>query len=169
MSKLSIESIKQMPYKSLNRLITKARNFLKNDDVWKRICEENNVKPDIIDVIPIMFGDLEVSAKTDHGIIILNYKLLQDGNFFKDYSYLIHEGTHWFQQCFGNKPTQSSDDGSYLDNPAEQEGFQNQIDYIADHFGEEEAHKYVDHLLNHHEIDSKKEKKDKKEILMAKV
>ena len=116
-----------------------------------------------------MFGNLDVSAKTDHGVVILNYKLLTDGDFFKDYSYLIHEYTHWFQRCYGAKATKSSDDGSYLDNKFEQEGFQNQVEYIADQFGDGEAEQYVDDLLEHHEIDNKKEVEDKKEILMSKA
>lgn len=78
----------------------------------------------------------------------------------------MHEITHWLQQTTGSKPTKSSDDGNYLDNPFEQEGFQNQISYIADNFGEGEAEEYVDHLLDYHEADSKDERKEE---LMAKV
>jgi hypothetical protein len=124
---------------------------------------------DIIDLIPVKFGNLDVSAKTDHGIVILSYQLLCDGDFFDDYSYMIHECTHWFQQCYGDKPTQSADDGSYLDNSFEQAAFKNQVKYIADHKGEEVAEDYVDDLLEHHDIENKKEKEDKKDILMEKV
>ncbi|MEK6881013.1 MAG: hypothetical protein AABY22_15450, partial [Nanoarchaeota archaeon] len=124
---------------------------------------------DIIDYIPTMFGDLDVSAKTDHGIVILNYKLLCEGNFYENYSYLIHEYCHWFQQCYGTEPTQGSDDGEYLDNPHEKEGFQNQIEFISDEFGENEAEEYVDDLLSYHEVTNKKEKDKRKDELMAKV
>lgn len=72
------------------------------------------------------------------------------------------------QQCFGDKPTQGADDGDYLSNPYEQEGFQNQIKHISDHKGDDEAEDYVDHLLDHHDV-SKKDREDKKETLMAKV
>lgn len=150
-------------------MIKKMREFLKKDEVVQKMFKEYEVDLEEIDLIPMRFGKLDVSAKTDHGIIIFNYKLLTDGDFFKDFSYGVHEMTHWLQQTTGTKPTKSSDDGSYLDNPYEQEGFQNQVEYISKHFGDDEAENYVDDLLEHHDIDSEKEKQDKKETLMAKV
>ena len=167
--KLSLSEVKKIPKLKLLNMIQKAKDHLKKDDVWKRICKENKESVDIIDLIPTMFGDLDVSAKTERGVVIINYKLLCDGDFYKDYSYLIHEYTHWFQQCYGDKPTQSSNAGDYLDNPYEIEGFSNQVNYIADNFGEDEAEEYVDDLLDYHDVDSKKEKKEKKETLMSKV
>jgi len=167
--KIPLSDVKKLPFKSLMRFINKGKSFIKKDKVMIKTFKEYGVDINEIDFIPTYFKDLDVSAKTDHGIVYLNYKLLTDGDFFKDFSYLIHEYTHWLQQTTGNKPTQSSDDGSYLDNPAEQEGFQNQIDFISDHFGDEEANDYVDNLLDHHDITSKDEKNDKKEILMSKV
>ncbi len=165
-SKLSLKEAKNLPILFLNKLINKAKNHLKNDEVWHRICKENGMEPDVIDYIPTKFGVLDVSAKTDHGIVILNYKLLCDEDFEQNYSYLIHEYSHWFQQCFGEKATQSADSGNYLDNPAEEEGFTNQVEYISNHEGEDEAEEYVDDLLEYHDVD---DKNDKKETLMAKV
>jgi|SRR5271166_2969728 len=167
--KLPLSAVKKLPYKSLNRMLKKMREYLKQNDVVQKMFQEYEVDISEIDFIPMMFGNLEVSAKTDHGILIFNYKLLTDGDFFEDFSYGVHEMTHWLQQTTGTKATKSSDDGSYLDNPYEQEGFQNQVQYIADQFGEGEAEQYVDDLLEHHEIDSKKEVKEKKETLMSKV
>lgn len=167
--KLSLSKVKKLPYKALNRMIKKLREFLKKDETVIKMFKEYDVNIEEIDYIPMMFGDLDVSAKTDHAVIIFNYKLLCDGDFFEDFSYGTHELTHYLQQSTGNKPTKGADDGSYLDNPAEQEGFQNQIKYIAEHQGEDEAENYVDDLLKHHEVDSKKELKDKKEIFLSKV
>lgn len=167
--KIPLSQVKKLPYKSLNRMIKKMREYLKKDEVVKKMFKEYDVDIEEIDYIPMRFGKLDVSAKTDHGVIIYNYKLLTDGDFFKDFSYGVHEMTHWLQQTTGTKPTQSSDDGSYLDNPFEQEGFQNQVEYIAKQFGDDEAETYVDELLEHHDIDNKKEVKEKKETLMAKV
>lgn len=167
--KFTLKQIKSMSPGSLLKLIQKAKNFLKKDKVWKKLCKEYNEEVDIIDYIPTMFGDLDVSAKTNHGIIIINYKLLLDGSFFKDYSYLIHEYTHWFQQCYGDKPTQGSNKGSYLDNPYEQEGFQYQIEYLANHFGEDEAENYVEGLLEHHDIKDKKKKDELESVLLEKI
>lgn len=165
---LSMSQVKKLPYKSLNRMIKKMREFLKKDETTQKMFKDYEVDLEEIDYIPIRFGKLDVSAKTDHGVIILNWKLLTDGDFFKDFSYGVHEITHWLQQTTGTKPTQSSDDGNYLDNPFEEEGFQNQVSYIDHHFGEEEAEKYVDNLLDHHDVEDDK-KEDKKEVLMAKV
>lgn len=167
--KIPLKIVKKMPYQSLNRMINKAKKYLKSNEIWQKLCREYNEDVDIIDYIPTMFGDLDVSAKTDHGIVILNYNLLCDGDFFKDFSYLIHEYTHWFQQCYGDKATRSSDDGNYLDNPYEQEGFSNQVEYIADQFGKGEAKKYVDDLLEHHEVEDKKEKDELEAIFLDKV
>jgi len=164
--KISIKEAKKIPVTVLMGMIRRAKNYLKKDEVWQKLCKENDVAPEIIDLIPTKFGTLDVSAKTDHGVVILSYKLLCDGDFFKDYGYLIHEYSHWFQQCFGDKPTQGSDEGDYLDNPSEQEGFANQVEYIANHEGDDKAEEYVDDLLEYHDAD---DKGDKKEILMANV
>ena len=164
--KIPLEKIKKLPYKHLSRLIRAAKKFLKKDKTMQDIFKKYDCDVGIIDYIPTYFSDLDVSAKTDHGVVFLNYKLLCDGDFFKDYSYLIHEYTHWAQQCLGKTPTDSSNEGSYLHNPYEQEGFQNQIEYISNHFGEDEAERYVDHLLDHHDIKKKKEKDELEAILL---
>jgi hypothetical protein len=164
--KIPLSQVKKLPYVTLNRMLSKLRKFLKEDETVQKMFKEYEVDIQEIDYIPMKFGDLDVSAKTDHGVIIYSYNLLTDGDFFKDFSYGVHEITHWLQQTTGSKPTKSSDDGNYLDNPFEQEGFQNQISYIANNFGEDEAEEYVDHLLDYHEADSKDERKEE---LMAKV
>ena len=133
------------------------------------MCKENGVDVNIIDLIPMKFGDLDVSARTDHGIITLNYKLLCDGDFFKDISYMIHEMDHYFRQCLEDTPSRGADDGSYLDNEDEQRGFQRQVQYLDDMYGENEAESYVDHLLDHHDVKDDEEREDKKDILMEKV
>lgn len=167
--KYTISQVKKLPYKALNRMIKKLKEYLKTDETTLKMFKEYGVDIEELEYIPMMFGNIDVSAKTDHGVIIYNYRLLTDGDFFKDFSYGVHEMTHWLQQTSGSKATISADEGSYLDNPYEQEGFQNQVVYISDQFGEEEAENYVDDLLDHHEVESKKELKEKKETLMAKV
>jgi hypothetical protein len=167
--KIPLSQVRKFPYKTLNRMIKKMRATLKKDEVVQKMFKEYDVDLEELDLIPMRFGNLDVSAKTDHGVIIYNYKLLCDGDFLDDYSYGVHEMTHWLQQTTGNKPTQGADEGSYLDNPFEQEGFQNQVEYIANTKGEEEAENYVDDLLEHHEVENKKEFEEKKETLLAKV
>ena len=167
--KIPLAKVKKLPYQTLNRMLKKMRNHLKQDETVQKMFHDYGVDLEEIDYIPMKFGKLDVSAKTDHGVLIFNWKLLCDGDFAKDYSYGVHEITHWLQQTTGNKPTQSADDGSYLDNPFEQEGFQNQVEYISNTEGKEEAEQYVDDLLEHHEVEDKKEVEEKKEILMAKA
>lgn len=163
--KLSLKEVKNIPITTLSKMINKAKSFLKKDETMQKIFKDYGEDVDIIDYIPTKFGELDVSAKTDHGVVIINYKLLTDGDFFKDYSYLVHEYTHWAQQCLGESATKGADDGEYLENKYEQEGFQNQIEYISNHFGEDEAEKYVDHLLDYHDVKDKK-KKDKLEAIL---
>ena len=167
--KIPLSVVRKLPYKSLNRLIKKMREHLKKDEVMQKVFKEYDVDIAEIDYIPMMFGNLDVSAKTDHCVIIFNYKLLCDGDWTKDFSYGIHEVTHWLQQSTGKKATKSSDDGDYLHNPHEQEGFSNQIEYIAKEHGKDEAEEYVDDLLEHHEIDDKKEKKELENIFLKEV
>jgi len=167
--KIPLSVVKKFPYKTLNRLIKKLRVYLKKDPVVQDMFKEYGVDLDEIDYIPMKFGKIDVSAKTDHGVIIYNYKLLTDGDFFKDFSYGVHEMTHWLQQTTGDKPTQSSDDGDYLENPFEQEGFQNQVEYIAEQFGDDEAEEYVDRLLEHHEVDDDKKRDKLEDVLMEKI
>jgi hypothetical protein len=165
--KLSLEEVKNIPPRFLLRLIDHAKEFLKSNDTMLRMFEEYDVPIEMLDLMPIAFADLDVSAKTVKGVVYLNYKLLCDGDFGKDYGYLIHELIHVLQQTTGSGPTKGSDDGEYLDNEYEVESFQNQVEFMANEFGEDEAEEYVDNLLEHHEIDDKKEHKHKKEELMS--
>src|ERR1700683_4482930 len=98
--KIPIEVVKHFPPTLLLRLINQAKQYLKKDEVMQRICKDYDVSIDYIDYIPTTFADLDVSAKTIKGAVYLNYKLLCDGDFFKDYQYLIHEWLHHFQQTF---------------------------------------------------------------------
>lgn len=168
-AKFTIDDAKALPIEFLLRLIKKSKEYLKKDEVMQRMFRERDLDIDFIDFIPMTFDDLDVSARTEKGTITLNYKLLCDGDFYKDISYLVHETEHWLQQCFGDGPTKGSDTGNYLDNPYEEEAFQNQVEFMANEFGEQEAEKYVDHLLNYHEITDKDEKEEKKEELMANI
>jgi len=166
--KIPLEEVKKISPKILLLMISRAKRYLKTDPTMQEICKKYDTDINIIDYIPIMFGHIDTSAKTDHGTIILNYKLLCDGDFYKDFGYLVHEGTHWLQQLFRNKPTKSSNEGNYLDNLFEVEAFKFQSKYIADHFGDQEAEGYIEGLLDHHDIKGKK-RKNKEEELLAKV
>lgn len=166
--KMTLKEAKKLSPTILLKEINKMKKKIKSNHVWKEICQKYNLETDELDYVPMAFANLDVSAKCDHGVIYFNYKLLCDG-FENNYSYALHELTHFADQTAGDKPTKSSDDGNYLDNKYEQKAFQNQVEYIADQFGEEKAEEYVDDLLEHHEIDSKTEMEEKKDILMNKI
>lgn len=129
------------------------------------MCKEFKVDQDIIDLIPVRFGDIDVSAKTVRGIIILNNKLLKDNNFENNIHYLLHEIIHYVQMVSRSHPTQGANDGEYLDNKDELEAFTYQIEYMDDQYGDEEADDYMEHLLTHHDIDDKDERREKKKEL----
>lgn len=147
-------------------LIQRAKNALKRDPTMQEVCDKYKFDINDLDLIPVRFGDIDVSAKTDRGVITLNWHLLDDGDFINDYHYLLHEITHYVQQS--SEPTQSADDGPYLDNKSEQEAFQNQIRYIDDHNGPQSAQKYTEQVLDHHD-ETGKERDTKEKILMQKV
>lgn len=169
MAQFSLDEVKKLSPHFLLLIINLAKQYLKNDPVMQEMCQEKGVSTDYIDLIPIKFGDLDVSARTEKGIITLNYKLLCDGNFYKDLGYICHECKHYFDQCFSDGPTQGSDDGNYLDNEFEQAAFQRQVEFMANEYGEDTAENYVDHLLKHHKINDSEEKEEKKETLMARL
>jgi len=157
--------LQKKPHKELLKLIDASRDRIIDNDVYLDLCEEYEVDPGVIYLIPMCFSDLEVSARTEHGVIYFNYKLLDDNDFSNDDHYMIHELTHVFQQCFGDGPTHSEPGEHYLDNEFEQEGFQNQTKYISDIKGDDEAEEYVDKVLDHHEIPQKERKKRFKELM----
>lgn len=165
--KIPLKMVKKLPYTTLMRMINKARDFLKEDGIMQETFKEYEVDIEELDYVPIYFKDLDVSAKTEKGIIYLNYTLLTDGDFFEDYSYLIHEVTHYLQQTASKKPTTSSDDEHYLDNKFEQEAFKKQVEYISEQFSKTKAEDYVEDLLEFHDIDDDK-KKDELETLFLK-
>lgn len=143
--------------------IEEAKIALKEDSTYKEMCKEFKADPDIINLIPVRFGEIDTSAKTIKGIIILNKKLLKDDNFRNNFHYLLHEISHYLQSL--SHPTKGATDGEYLDNEDEIEAFTYQIEYMDEQFGDEEVDKYMEHLLNHHDIEDKEEREEKKEEL----
>lgn len=129
-------------------------------------CRKYQMEIEDIDLIPVKFDDIDVSARTDRGIITLNWKLLKETNFTHILGYLCHELVHHLDQL--QAPTQSADEGDYLANPSEQKAFQSQIEFLDNHLGKEEANRYTNQVLDHHQ-EKGEERKEKKEILMQKV
>jgi len=162
---LDIETV-GIDQKKYRELICKAVSSIKKHHVIKDLFKEYNLDLDEIEIIPICFADIDVSARTDHGCIYLNIKLVEDG-FYVDKidHYLVHEIVHWAQQTTGTSPTKGAEDGEYLENEYEIEGFQNQVEFMADTQDEKAAEEYVEQVLDHHNMDGQKAE-DKKEELM---
>jgi len=152
-------------HQELLKIIDEVRERIKGSDVLQDMCDENGVDVDYIDLIPMAFQDLDVSARTDKGCIYFNFKLLDDQDFQSDDHYMIHEIKHHFQQCFGDGPTQGAAEGEYLDNEFEQEGFQAQTEYLSETRGDEAAEKYVDKVFDYHNVPEVERKKRKKDLL----
>lgn len=165
MSKVSLEQVKQLPHSKLLKAIDRVKKRLKQNQVVKDMFKEFEVELDEIDLIPMCFDDLDVSARTEHGIIYLNYSLLSDGDFDKDDHYIVHELTHYLQQTTGDKPTKGSTDDDYLDNEFEQEGFQNQTEYLSETRSDDAAENYADKVLDHHDVPADERKERKQQLL----
>jgi len=149
------------------RLIQLMKDNLKQDPVFLELLDKLNEDPSTIDYIPVRFGDIDVSARTDGGVITLNWQLLEDCDFKTIVGYLLHEIKHALDQL--QFPTKSADDGDYLKNPDEVSAFQHQVKYLDEQFGGDKAEKYVDQVLDHHDVKDKKERKEKEENLMKLV
>lgn len=150
-----------MPHKNI---IDLALQKLKQSNTIQELFEEYDVSIKELDYIPISFKeDLDVSARTEHGIIYLNSKLLDKTNEVPPY--LAHELRHFLQQTTGSHPTQGSDDGDYLDNTYEIEGFQTQTEFLSETEGDDVAEKYISKVLDFHDVPKKEQKERKKELL----
>jgi len=147
-------------------LINKILSKIKSTETIQDLFKKHDMDLELIQYIPICFSEtLDVSARTEKGIIHLNSELLDDPESIEHY--LAHEITHVLQQTCGDKPTTgAADDKSYLDNQYEQEGFQEQTKYLSETKGDEAAVSYINDVLDYHEIDGKKERDKRKKQLL---
>lgn len=155
----------QISHSEALKILQEARDEIKKSNVIKEMCEEYGVGVDYIDDIPMAFADLDVSARTDKGIIYFNISLIKDGSMKENAHYMVHEIQHHFDQCFSEEGTVGSDPEEYLDNEFEQEGFKAQTEYLSETKGDKEAEKYINKVLDHHEIPKKEWEERKKDLL----
>lgn len=141
----------------------KAR--LKKSKTVQDMFEKYKVDLSEIDTIPVYFAPLDVSARTDHGLIYINWDMVENGNLYDDDHYLVHEIGHYLQQTTGDGPTEGSTDETYLDNEFEQEGFQMQTKYLSETRDDKEAEKYIEKVLEHHDTPDNEIEKRKKDLL----
>jgi hypothetical protein len=149
-------------HKELLQLLDQIKNNVKSSDAYSSVCKEHGVTEEILDFVPMAFADLEVSARTENGIMFFNSRLIDSPEDIEHY--MIHEFNHVLQQCFGDGPTMKVDQDNYLDDENEKESFQSQTEYIGEVKGPEEAEKYVDKVLDHHDIKGKERKERREEL-----
>jgi len=147
--------------------LSKIRTALMNDSVAKEICEDLGVGVWILKSVPIRFDKVKVTAKTVNGNIVLSPKLMKKP-FEVLMRYVIHELVHAIQHIdeYGKKQTDKRKD--YLNREDEIEAFQYQVKFDEEQRGEDEAEKYVNHLLKFHDV-PEGQKEDKKEEIMERA
>jgi hypothetical protein len=147
-------------------MLSEIRSHLSNDSIAKKICDENSVSEKFLLGVPISFEPIDVSAKTIDGHIILNESLTRKG-FDIRMRYVIHELVHAIQHSKDTSSEKNKEDEStdYLDKETEVDAFRWQVLYDSKNRGEKAAEKYVEDLMDHHDLQGKK-RDDKKEELM---
>lgn len=146
-------------------VLTEIKNRLKNEPLVHKIFKDHQKDLNLLDGIPIdISDDLDVSAKTVNSRIILNRALLYEP-FDVLMRYVIHELTHALQHIDAESTGDIYNNYEYLDRPDELEAFKNQIEFDKDKRGPKAVEKYVDDLLNYHEI-PEEDKPEKKEELL---
>jgi hypothetical protein len=146
-------------------MIEHVVNLLREHPHVKALFARFEVPLDSIHDIPIEFDAIDTSAKAKKGKIILNKKLAEDGDFIEDLHYIIHELTHVLQQQTGAVYDHGDlNDYDYLDNPLEIDAFKEQIAFIAQYKGPEEAHKYLEHLLDFHDFEGASREHKKRQL-----
>jgi hypothetical protein len=145
--------------------LSEIRSEILNDPIAKDIASDLEGDSDkFLKAVSISFDDLDVSAKTSNGNIILNQKLMRKP-FPIMMRYVIHELTHAVQHILNNGSKSNSSKDNYLEKDSEVEAFQRQVEYHADNSSVNEAEKYVDELLIYHDTPKRKEKYIKEELL----
>ncbi len=155
---------KKISHSQALKIIDQIKSRIKKHQALKEAFDKYGLDIDEIDNVPVCFADIDVSARTDHGIIYLNWELLKEG-FPKNDHYLTHELVHYAQQTTGDGPTKGSTDDTYLDNEYEQEGFQTQTEYLSETKGDDVAKNYINDVLDYHEVPKSERAERKKQLL----
>lgn len=157
---------RSLPILDNMKMLSEIRSDLMNNSIAKEICTDNGLDKWFLEAVPISFSSLDVSAKTEDGNIILNEDL-------KDFShnirmrYVLHELVHAIQHSL-DKNKKSDNDREYLDRHDELEAFQYQLKFDDENLSQKELKKYLDNLLDHHDVPNEK-KEDKITELLTMV
>ena len=170
MKKLSIRQLTPLiklskRHKPEAKLIQIMKERAKLDPIVIKMFKEYDVPLGDIDKVEVSFVPLDVSAKTKNRKIYINDSMLDKDSDVKDPThYLVHELTHYLQQTTGQTHGHK-EVSNYMDKPTEEEAFKAQIDFKKRHESPEEAEKYTEDLLDHHNIKGKERQKKKDKLL----
>jgi predicted RND superfamily exporter protein len=147
------------------KLIQVMKERAKKDPIVIKMFKEYGEPIEDIDKVEVSFVPLDVSAKTKNKKIYINESMLNDDSDVKDPThYLVHELTHYLQQTTG-KTHGHKEVSDYLDKPTEEEAFKAQIDFKKRNESPEEAEKYTEDLLDHHDLSGRERQKKKEKLL----
>lgn len=146
-------------------LVEQVINLLSEHQLVQNLFRKFDIDPEYIHNIKIEFGDIGVSAKANRNGIVVNKKFLEDGNIVDDLHYIVHELVHALQYMTGIvDKVKGLNFKHYLDNPLELQAFREQIKFIKEYKNQKEADKYLEQLLDFHEINGKQ--RDLKEAIL---
>ena len=131
----------------------------------KEVCNDFGFSTDIIDGVVMKFDDIETSAETVNGEMVLNNELIKE-EFDILMRYPVHELVHVFQHMNREGLNRDPYEGmEYLDRPDEQQAFRAQVEDEVETRGPEAAQEYVDELLDYHDIPEEQKGEKKEELL----
>jgi len=159
---------KKKPLEKNIELVANVKKYLMADEIYRELCHEYDMKPEILDGISVVFtNDIDVTAKTINAKVFLNSSLI-DEKMHIIARYLLHELTHCFQHMQKEGKKIKAKNKIYLNRPEELEAFQYQIKFDSKKRPDNEVNEYVNNLLSYHKV-PKEERKEKKEELMDKM
>ena len=138
------------------------RTDLLKNPIAKEICSDNNIGEWFLEAVPIMYYELDVSAKTEDGNIMLSEKLKEHPHSTR-MRYVFHELVHAIQHSL-DKNKDIDKTREYLKREDEQEAFKYQLKYDEKKLSKKDVKDYIKNLLDHHDV----QKKDK-EILVKEL
>tara|TARA_B100000131_G_scaffold286880_1_gene297131 strand:+ start:2940 stop:3449 length:510 start_codon:yes stop_codon:yes gene_type:complete len=148
--------------------LSNIRSFLLTNKIALEVCSEFGYDKKILLGIPISFSDdLDVSAKTTDGQMIINTGLIEEGYEIM-LRYVVHELVHVFQHMENKEKIDLYPDHEYLDRPDELQAFQYQIEFDETARGEKSVIEYIEGLLDYHNVPDK-DKVDKAVELMENI
>ena len=162
-SQKKVKEKKSFTLREIFKALSEIRVSLLNDEIAKDICEEAGEDIGLLEVVPIMFEDMDVTAKTVSGKIVLNPALIDEDSPVM-MRYIIHELVHVLQHLDGVTGNDDDNSGNYLDKKTEEEAFKRQIEFDAKHRSEDEADEYIEGLLEYHDFPKKKREEKEEEL-----